>query len=629
MAVCQLGEVRCEGQVEAMRAEGWSVVVVDHLERMLAHVQSGGFDAAILATEAPDQLDVGLTRALLSMQSDLPVVFLAPDRDAASHCPALRSATFDQIHDLSWPGVELVRRLENEIDSTLAGRPEYAVIFVDDDEDFLGSLEELLARRLEKAVSRFRIHAEFFESPLEALKFIANLPSERLSVIVSDQIMPEMKGVEFLNKVKAMRPRCHRVLLTGYAGLDSAIAAINDRVLDKYLTKPIEQPVDFVNTVVHLVQEYHLRIAHDAERSRLLSQFEIIRAISATSDIRSALETITGWMTEHMLGWQPTVLLTHGQELVVETGSAALMDLLEGQRLPADHPLFDWLRGSRHPVFATTRQRLLEAIPGLNVSQDFPVALSPLDHGVQPLGVLVLAASPGKTFTRNERILVNFIADVASVTLRGLRDREKLETLYVSTMGSLMETVEAKDHYTRGHTERVRELAIALGEAAGMDPKDLKDLQYAAELHDIGKIAVPDAIIAKPGRLTDDEFAVMREHPRRGDKILQHLKFLDHARMIVRSHHERYDGTGYPDGLKGEEIPLGARILAIADSYDAMTSARPYRDAMSADAALAEIQGGAGRQFDPRLAALFTTLLETRHSRENTDSEKNAREERT
>ncbi|HAU36925.1 MAG TPA: hypothetical protein DCX07_04325, partial [Phycisphaerales bacterium] len=592
-------------------------------------VQSGGFDAAILATETPEQLDVGLTRALLSMQSDLPVVFLVPDREAASRCPALRGATFDQIHDLSWPGVELVKRLENEIDSTLAGRPEYTVIFVDDDEDFLGSLEELLARRLEKAASRFRIHAEFYESPLEALKFIVNLPPERLSVIVCDQIMPEMKGVEFLNKVKVIRPRCHRVLLTGYAGLDSAIAAINDRVLDKYLTKPIEQPVDFVNAVVHLVQEYHLRISHDAERSRLLSQFEIIRAISATSDIHGAIETITGWMAEHMPSWQPTVLLTEGQELVVDTGCVALLNLIKGQRLPADHSLFCWLRGSRHPVFATTRQRLLEAVPGLDVSQDFPVALSPLDHGAQPLGVLLLAAMPGMSFNRNERILVNFMADVASVALRGLRDREKLETLYVATMGSLMETVEAKDHYTRGHTERVRELAVALGEAAGMDPKDLKDLQYAAELHDIGKIAVPDAIIAKPGRLTGDEFAIMQEHPRRGDKILQHLKFLDHARMIVRSHHERYDGTGYPDGLKGEEIPLGARILAIADSYDAMTSARPYRDAMSADAALAEIQGGAGRQFDPRLAALFTTLLETRHSRENTDSEKNTREERT
>jgi len=139
----------------------------------------------------------------------------------------------------------------------------------------------------------------------------------------------------------------------------------------------------------------------------------------------------------------------------------------------------------------------------------------------------------------------------------------------------------------------------------------LQEIEWAALLHDIAKIALPDAILLKAGALTDQEFAAVKDHPARADRILQHLKYLDNARTIVRSHHERYDGQGYPDGLAGDDIPIGARILAIADTYDAITSNRPYRHAMSGSLALAEIAAQATRQFDPRLVAAFLSVMES------------------
>lgn len=154
-----------------------------------------------------------------------------------------------------------------------------------------------------------------------------------------------------------------------------------------------------------------------------------------------------------------------------------------------------------------------------------------------------------------------------------------------------------------------------------MSDAQLRTLHHAAALHDLGKLAVPEEILRNPGSLSPSDYAIVKQHPGRADMILSHLRHLDSARMIIRSHHERYDGTGYPDGLTGEEIPLGGRILAIADSYDAMTSSRSYRDAMNPAEALAKIQAGASTQFDPALATTFVKIIEHRKSTDGTSDE--------
>jgi response regulator RpfG family c-di-GMP phosphodiesterase len=170
---------------------------------------------------------------------------------------------------------------------------------------------------------------------------------------------------------------------------------------------------------------------------------------------------------------------------------------------------------------------------------------------------------------------------------------------YLQTVTSLSAAIEAKDRYTRGHSERVYYYCTLMADALGIHSAARSDLRFASVLHDVGKIGIPDSILGKPGPLTAEEFAVIATHPVLTDEILQHLPFLSKVRRIISEHHERFDGNGYPNGLKGEEISLEGRMLAIADAYDAMRSGRPYRSALAQDEAIRELSTGSGGQFCP------------------------------
>jgi len=178
---------------------------------------------------------------------------------------------------------------------------------------------------------------------------------------------------------------------------------------------------------------------------------------------------------------------------------------------------------------------------------------------------------------------------------------------YKSTIRALAAAIDAKDHYTRGHSQRVTELALIGVTSLKMSPEEREVLEYAAILHDIGKIGVSDSILSKTGQLTLKEFDIIRQHPRIGANIMEGILFLEDASKLVLHHHERYDGTGYPDGLIGENIPLGARLLAVVDSFDSMTSDRSYRVAISTEAAIKELYKHCGTQFCPIAVEAFVS----------------------
>lgn len=188
---------------------------------------------------------------------------------------------------------------------------------------------------------------------------------------------------------------------------------------------------------------------------------------------------------------------------------------------------------------------------------------------------------------------------------------EQQRSLFLSTVKSLASAIDAKDEYTRHHSTRVTEFSLKIAAKMGFSAKDLGDLELAALLHDVGKIAVPESILNKPGKLTDEEFKLIKEHPARGEAILSPVVELKEIARVVRAHHERYDGNGYPDRLKGREIPLGARIMAIADTYDSITSERPYRKAASHRYAVKEIIACSGAQFDPEVVQHFLEIAGT------------------
>ena len=207
--------------------------------------------------------------------------------------------------------------------------------------------------------------------------------------------------------------------------------------------------------------------------------------------------------------------------------------------------------------------------------------------------------------TKYRRSLENRVREKTAELSRALRE---LEATYSQTLWSLVAALDAREHETGDHSQRVVRYSLAIARRIGIPERDLPDIGRGALLHDIGKIGVPDAILLKPGKLDEAEWREMRKHPQTGYDILRSIHFLESSAEMVLAHQERYDGGGYPRGLAGEKIPIGARIFAIADTYDAMTSDRPYRKALSAETARAEIVRYAGTQFDKRCADAFLSM---------------------
>ena len=192
---------------------------------------------------------------------------------------------------------------------------------------------------------------------------------------------------------------------------------------------------------------------------------------------------------------------------------------------------------------------------------------------------------------------------------------EKLEKAYLESIQTLRYTVEAKDPYTRGHSDRVSEYSVLIGEKLGLSEDELKTLRVGGLFHDIGKIGIPDSILLKQSKLTDDEYSEIKNHPSIGAHILCNAEVFREIIPIVKHHHERYDGRGYPGQLKGEDIPYLARIAAVADAFDAMTSKRTYRDSLPIDIVRDEIEKNLGTQFDPNIGKIFLDIIENDYAK--------------
>jgi HD-GYP domain-containing protein (c-di-GMP phosphodiesterase class II)/HAMP domain-containing protein len=243
------------------------------------------------------------------------------------------------------------------------------------------------------------------------------------------------------------------------------------------------------------------------------------------------------------------------------------------------------------------------------------IALPLLSKG-ESIGVICIYFAEPREFKQDEIELLTTASNEAAIAIENARIYENLEDAFVGTIRSLAETIDAKDTYTRGHSEQVSLYAEAIARGLGLEGDELQTIRYAGYLHDVGKIGIPDAILSKPGKLTVEEFGVIKKHPILSERILKPVNFPYPVQSIVRHHHERFDGKGYPDHLAGEEIPLGARILFVADAFEAMTSDRPYRKALSNQMAIDELQRNMGTQFDERIVSVFSKIINTDgHSR--------------
>jgi HD-GYP domain-containing protein (c-di-GMP phosphodiesterase class II) len=272
-------------------------------------------------------------------------------------------------------------------------------------------------------------------------------------------------------------------------------------------------------------------------------------------------------------------------------------------------PLYSDLMNNGAPVIIHEKDTLRKTNYGVNTS-----AIGvPLKMKGQVIGAMFLEDKlDGTSFKDDELELLTTLANQAMVAVENAWLYERVKTNYFATIQSLVNALEANDRYTKGHSERVRYLSVELGKYIGLDYRELEVLEHAAILHDIGKIGIESMVLNKEGKLTANEYGIVKAHPLIGDEILGPIDTLDGVRTTIIQHHERYDGGGYPYGLPGEEISLKARILAVIDTFDAMLTDRPYRRALSLNRVKEELRQGAGSQFDPYIVNAFLDILETR-----------------
>jgi len=253
--------------------------------------------------------------------------------------------------------------------------------------------------------------------------------------------------------------------------------------------------------------------------------------------------------------------------------------------------------------------------PGIDKKTGFKtknILAYPLIVQKKIIGVIEAINKKNGEFNRNDLEIVSLISSSAAIGLQNAFLYKELEDLFKGTITSLASAVEAKDPYTSGHVNRVTDLSIELAKRRGMSEEDLKNVELAAILHDIGKIAIPDSILKKPDRLTDEEYEIIKTHVYHGARILTPIPGMKGVIPAVLHHHERWDGKGYPMGLRGSDIPLIARIITITDSFDAMNSDRPYRKRIPSDVIRKELVENAGKQFDPELIDIFLEIEEVK-----------------
>lgn len=248
-----------------------------------------------------------------------------------------------------------------------------------------------------------------------------------------------------------------------------------------------------------------------------------------------------------------------------------------------------------------------QGIPEEETGRSF--LLVPILARGKPVGLLDLAVPSGAgTFNQRDLSLLGILANQAGISLENARLYEAVRQDYVDVIQALAGAVDARDHYTREHSNRVSSYGVAIARQMKLDEPFIESVQFGGLLHDIGKIGIPDLILNKPGRLTDEEFQVMKTHCAQGAGLLRRVESLSHLVPLVLYHHERFDGRGYPEGLAGKKIPLGARILNVADSFETITSDRVYHKARTPQEGLEEIRRCSGGQFDPEIVEAFEAV---------------------
>ncbi len=350
-------------------------------------------------------------------------------------------------------------------------------------------------------------------------------------------------------------------------------------------------------------------------KARLALLYQVGRRVGSVSQLSRLVEQITRMTQRTLNASASSVLLLdeQRQELVFEIAEGQAKKRLRKVRLSGQSGIAGWVTHNGKPLIINDVSKDERFNKGVDETTGFntrAIICAPLIVNSKCIGVIeVLNKADGSDFSGQDLGALVSVASTAAIAIENLRLNQTLLDAYKSTIKALIAAIDAKDTYTRGHSQRVTEYALQGATLLSFSEEELEDLEYAGLLHDIGKIGIADSILTKPAPLTTEERNITCKHPLIAANMLNEIPFLEKARTLVLLHHERYDGKGYPDGLKGEAIPMGARLLAVADAFDTMITDRPYRTAPGVDYAISELRRFSGTQFCPVAVEAFITGL--------------------
>ncbi|MCL2723889.1 MAG: response regulator [Polyangiaceae bacterium] len=444
---------------------------------------------------------------------------------------------------------------------------------------------------------------------------LSELHHAQYDLVISDLKMPRMGGIELLEAISTAAPNALTVIMTGFGTVETAIDAMKRGAYD-YILKPFK-----VEEVIHVVQRGLEKQRLAAENLRLkeaLSLYKVSEAIAASLSLEEVLTTVSEAAIHEIHADLAAIWLDDGE------GSH-----YERQRLLPPTPLRSGtLKGVTDNAFGVFNgtaftdhfaqdnfllvngakaARFFEGAPAHPVHSLLAV---PLRVGQRLVGWIgVVSYTKGKRFDEGQRKLMSIVASRAAAAIENARLYQDLRATFQQTIEGLAKAIDKMDGYTGGHSDRVATYATYLAARLGLPPDQIEIVRQSALMHDIGKIGCA-LNLNKPGKLTHEEYEAFKHHPIYGRDILEPIRFLHPLIPGVYAHHERWDGRGYPLGLKGNNVPLIARIISVADTYDAMTSNRSYRRALPHEVAVAEIERCSGTQFDPEVARSFNEGLD-------------------
>jgi putative nucleotidyltransferase with HDIG domain len=461
----------------------------------------------------------------------------------------------------------------------------------------------------------------------EALELVKK---RAFDLILLDLMMPHVSGLEVLKESKRKNPETLVIVATAHRSVQAAVEVVKQGAYD-FVTKPfggeeISVIIDRALNELKLREDARrLSMALKAERKKvaegervrereLSSLLDISRTICSTFKLKEVLNLIVSKASEIMNSTACSIRLLDKSEksLIMQASCGLSPNYLKKGPIKVGESVAGWVAQKKEIKYIRDIRRVKRLVKGLvlaKVEGLVSLMCAPIVVRGKVLGVLTVYSRSPSAFTGEENFF-KILASQAGVAIDNARLYHSLYEVYMQTINTFVVSIASKDQYTYGHSNRVAIYAVETAEELGLPKEKIEILRQACHLHDLGKIGVYDYLLTKTGRLSLSEWEDLKRHTLAGAEILEPLTIPTEVVAIVRDHHERYDGKGYPFGKKGREIPIGARIVAVCDAFDAMLSRRPYREKpLTKEEAINELKKCSGSQFDPKVVSAFIQVL--------------------